>query len=643
MKPTTCFPAPVAVSLIRVLLLIVFMHWQAEASDGVRVKSHSKGLSWTNGMMALDHVANGQTMNLGYSNVFSGSTVVSLIRGSVSSSSGNIKHVWSDGGISKAECFQWLHPGNGSVEETSTSSWSNSEGAGVRISSRTAVDSIHGDTSYGPLTNAIGPADWPATTAWVMRRETIPGSSSTNRVCDYEEPGGEGECCGGCCEGGSGCSGGSTGSPPGYPYLEWTSDMLVTERVESELVAHGTNSANMVPYLLHVWATNIFAGEPIPPETMTVLGQTPDTNGYVLVLVPEGSTNDVTPTIPSINFNEDHYVHYRVGYASSKLLIVQVNRQDGEGHDRDLTDRHWVNWTGERVVAEARIQGQDLWAEAGYTMTTNSVQWTVAQHPATFGNYDPGASSNQLAPTFSLNLHDVSFCWLQPSSSRTLAAGAGITITGPGVNISKSASASCTFEVKRPEGVELSAIIPRAPHVDYGTIYGNTRTWLTLAELHPETPEADDEHGFIGQVNHPENIGQWGICQVVNLRDVIMYASGDGVTNQFTSLDQGFPYPFLEEVEPNAFKYVDSPSSPLPQGWMSYYRRDDMTNWLMFMPSGQDSCWVPVRQMQWWWWGNAYWSVVVTTNGGWAAGSGDKADNIQSVETVDHPVWNSIR
>ncbi|NJM55863.1 MAG: hypothetical protein HC841_08180 [Verrucomicrobiae bacterium] len=344
-----------------------------------------------------------------------------------------------------------------------------------------------------------------------------------------------------------------------------------------------------------------------------------------------------------IDFDADHFIGYGVAEASAKLEIERLNRSEDDGLPLNLTDRHWTNWTGERVLAATRTEGQSLWGQAGYSVGINNVQWTVAQHPATFGNYDPGAPTDQLTPGFPLDMGGISFCWLQASSSRTLAAAADITITGPGVNISQSASANCTFEVKRPEGVELSAIIPRAPHVDYGTIYGNTRTWLTLAELHPETPEADDEQGFIGQVNHPENIGQWGICQVVNLRDVIMYASGDGVTNQFTSLDQGFPYPFLEEVEPNAFKYVDSPSSPLPQGWISYYRRDDMTNWLMFMPSGQDSCWVPVRQMQWWWWGNAYWSVVVTTNGGWAAGSGDKADNIQSVETVDHPVWNSIR
>jgi len=156
--------------------------------------------------------------------------------------------------------------------------------------------------------------------------------------------------------------------------------------------------------------------------------------------------------------------------------------------------------------------------------------------------------------------------------------------------------------------------------------------------------DANGEYAVGAQTNwHPIKVtvptpfstaGDWGTCCIAQVIDnstgwescfgtpslytLEYYNSYDGINEEAqNALDGNFPYLFGSTADgtqistgytwtptPTSFGYSgDRPSEPLPNGldWIADSRTDSYTTWVMYLPPGTNSVYVPIWSMNWGW------------------------------------------
>jgi hypothetical protein len=430
--------------------------------------------------------------------------------------------------------------------------------------------------------------------------------------------------------------------------LRWEWRNTTEETASETIITSGSPRAGIAPvasntnreslWWIGVSATDLLTGQPIPSEQITIMGQTPDSQGSVFVMLNDGQWNDVTPGFGTLTSGQ-HHITAGVGAMRLPLELKTMELvwfDEGEAWDWaevTINDATRTNWVGAQVWAWMELANESELDNAGYAVF-KSHAWSVAQWPKTFGDYNPNAPSNQLSKPFTLTNSEINFFWLDKSPSETLAATMTVNIGSQ----SFSLSAETKFEVKRPEST-LSAVIQVQPHIDHGRIGNTVRNWLILGDLTPETPpDNDNVPGLVGSAGFDGTLGSWAICQIGSTSRTIVLNTGYTNTASPSGLDGGFPYPFSSNPSADLLFFEDAPAQALNSMMIFASASDTYYDYLMYRPA--IGSWVPIRMLTWAWDGEA----VYSPEWGWGTvpGSCYAPQPEPSVETIEHPVWNAV-
>jgi hypothetical protein len=225
-----------------------------------------------------------------------------------------------------------------------------------------------------------------------------------------------------------------------------------------------------------------------------------------------------------------------------------------------------------------------------------------------------------------------------------------------------TASCSTSFSVSRPTAVV---------NVSTGTVVAGSDA------AGQYVLEALNGFKFSGSVEIPPGFGQgtWAFLQVVNSGDSISatrpYGNFHQADNGKPYLDLHFPVPenydatgnpiySFNPTGPTTYSFTDSPSDvvSLPHNvWTSAWwhplwqtsvnilgelRNDSYTTYVMFLPPGTNSRWVPLKVVQWSWMGKVAAYDLVNQTAGWSliSHTDPKAGAIQDISTPPHQ-WSA--
>jgi len=211
-----------------------------------------------------------------------------------------------------------------------------------------------------------------------------------------------------------------------------------------------------------------------------------------------------------------------------------------------------------------------------------------------------------------LTASSVSFCWVDGGDGRQVQYTA--TIGG------QPYSANATFNVKRPTAQVTSTTGTVAVSSAWGYLalhYGTSATPGITFSRSITIPS-----GFSGTTQWVQLVSSTLRRRKLN-NGVWQRLQGTGV------LDTTYPYSANSST-------VDSPDTPLTSDYVEKTVQDSFKMWLMFMPSGSGSIWVPLRSVNWSWSGSASRSGTV-----WTLTSSSNTINPSDADSTTHPTWTS--
>ena len=153
-------------------------------------------------------------------------------------------------------------------------------------------------------------------------------------------------------------------------------------------------------------------------------------------------------------------------------------------------------------------------------------------------------------------------------------------------------------------------------------------------------------------------IGGWNFVQLITPgRHEVIYGIAEGmIKNGLLCLDNWYPYaPASAVTQPfpangNHFEGVDAPQNSLvsnPDQDDSVDFKDEFGVWLMYIPPGADSCYVPLRKIWWFWHGAANyqsWRVPqwLQTSGPPPSSPLDCLWDFDRPDYPSHPEWDHL-
>lgn len=340
----------------------------------------------------------------------------------------------------------------------------------------------------------------------------------------------------------------------------------------------------------------------------------------------EGKENAVKFTTKRYDENDNHCVTEN-GKACTVIVgaIKRAIAPAGGGSETfDLiTDTNKKVLPGQKIILKCELP----------TVTVQEYEWTLPG--TTFKDYVANQSTGTLTPLAAgdKNQQIVRFYWADTGDAREVKCR--VKVNNKWYDIKNK------VDVKKPTST-LTATIGEVKLNGAGDRCG----------LYPKAGQTDGL-SFTGKVEVPTGFaeGSWNWVQLVN--DGLQRKLANGTVergNNFGTyvLDNTYPYepPPYSAHPGTAGGYAtgeektnsDTPSSGLdPNTLQSKETHDNFQTFLMFLPPGEESRYVPVRKFTWWWKYKA-----TTTAGVWSVVAGSTGeDKTDSVETTSHPTWTA--
>lgn len=334
-------------------------------------------------------------------------------------------------------------------------------------------------------------------------------------------------------------------------------------------------------------------------------------------------TDDSTPPL-SITVTED----FNDGkgdypnFDSVVLYPVDITREvDGESTYKTINSKN---------KNDNLLPGQQVQLHLLNGSMASNVQWTIPDK--SFKDWTANEQTAKLTQleASDLNQQDVEFYWADSGSKDV-----SINFSWNGTPITLHKKLKCLKPVSK-----MSATV-------VGTISINSTS--TFAGLYGK----GDSNGmsYTGNVSLPSdytgdtNGGGWNWVQTVRSTIYIRFTSGRngvGTLNNQTVLDTDYPYaPYpLPTHYPLMSSNTDGdhPDTPLDNDMSRVFRFDDFQTYLMFLPPGGNSRYVPLQSANWYWYESL--KKINSKTNKWSFTSKD-ADAYTPQDTPVHPVWNN--
>ncbi len=289
---------------------------------------------------------------------------------------------------------------------------------------------------------------------------------------------------------------------------------------------------------------------------------------------------------------------------------VKILRTIGTGQPTEVTDLTADTIVGERIKLNTEILPTGITVSSHLWTLPGNVMKDFLVVPPTSTN--PTASTSQVVPVDSLTTANVDYVWYDGADARIVnykATVGGSQITG-----------KTNFNVKRPEA-SVTTLTPSQTAIDSVT---------GVLEIHLGTePRRDFGIRFSrSPFTTPSpftGVTQW--VQTIDSTVSVTTTMGQTGTDIRVGLDQCYPY------AGNTGSPTDSPGIGL-NGLRKINIDNKWKMYLMFKPSGDDSSWVSLREVNWRWRAEA--EII---NGNWILGPHTDPDNPQDSNTLDFPIW----
>lgn len=267
-------------------------------------------------------------------------------------------------------------------------------------------------------------------------------------------------------------------------------------------------------------------------------------------------------------------------------------------------------------------------------MGLTNVAWTI--DPKHLQNWQGSATKSTPTPT-DLTANPTKCFWYD-AGNKTVTLSGSVLVNGVAIGL---LPAQTTFNVLRPSHtITVIALGKVGADLDYGIPDANgTYQQVTVPTLHFGKPQlAHQGISFSASLDpnwsdgNPKQLIQW--VQVVTTdRELTTASNGVNHKLQGTGLDTTYPYS-------TDYYQTDSPSISTQFGYQSYsdvFVNDIFQMWLMYKPSGGDSCWVPLRVTTWEWGGDAT-PLTPPSAYAWVL-SRAKGKMDSEADTTSYPSW----
>lgn len=381
-----------------------------------------------------------------------------------------------------------------------------------------------------------------------------------------------------------------------------TTRQLVNNSKSTIIKLHtgGYNTTNEALFKLTFSGIDAAFGQITNFTGITICGSNLNSSGSVYLKFTDNTTNNITPVLPA------QYRDYTFNVTQIKAKL-RLKWWDGT----DFTDETHSILVGSQVNLTCVLEPNIL-AISNYT-------WGVP------GMHIAGYTATDAIGVVDTNViytnANVLFYWIEGGTSRQVQCQAELLINGA----TQFMTAKTFFGVQRPTAaINVQTL---------GTVRVDNNFYTGLLGLYLSGTNGIGMR-FIGATNFSG--GTWAWCQlatplirrVKNSTNIWYRATGSG-------LDKHFPYDASAlDANRNA---LDRPGMSILDGLAEVDIQDSFEMYLMFMPPGASSIWIPIRQVNWVWGGRA-----VPINGLWdlVPGTGYKSNNPPDFETFAHPQWS---
>lgn len=324
---------------------------------------------------------------------------------------------------------------------------------------------------------------------------------------------------------------------------------------------------------------------------------------------------------------------------SGSVIKIEIKRDIAGGTEQfdPITDANRNVLPGQKMILRADVQGLPEGATPSYVWKTLPGKvfedWTADQDRAT------------LTEIYSddLDQQNINFYWADTGDGRKVQVS--VTVNA------KTADAEATFNTNLPTSI-LRVTQLGASRINTA---GDT---LGLYGVPAINPDGDPNPGieWVGAVSTPTDFtgGRFNFVQLAKSNYRKVGTDGEvhhGYLDGILRLDTTYPYeprPYTSHPG-TAGSYLasgvghsesDSPSMPLGADEQTYNVRLDFKTYLMFLPPGEDSRYVPLRMFTW-----AYGAIVNKGAAGWVRQEGSAIQESNPPKEAlapsesKHPTW----
>ena len=350
---------------------------------------------------------------------------------------------------------------------------------------------------------------------------------------------------------------------------------------------------------------------------------------------------------PSANVNNDGASQAGVAYEAS-IVPVTIN----------LAGTTVVN--NQQEILPGQMCSASLSLPAGFICThcTWSVSGTIHKQWLVTVTQNPPDSNSQL-----IDVPAAAWQWQNPNTPPT-----AVTPTSPSwywdeTEKETPETVSCNAAILAPDGTMLQTTVTQ--YVDQkipvnqdleGTLgveavtnsfWTTPKKWVLCME-NSNFPGLE-KAGIVFQIQAgmppPFAAGQ---IEMIQMLGVTITETAAAPPSQTTTLISGYGvdtwYPYYEAIA-DGIEHLnnDSPYTPLYDQYNEYFLSEDFVDYLMFLPPGAGSQWVPLRLMKWGW---SDPPIVTMPKGGWenwpAGASPGQPYYVPQVLTNGYPSWTRI-
>jgi len=288
-------------------------------------------------------------------------------------------------------------------------------------------------------------------------------------------------------------------------------------------------------------------------------------------------------------------------------------------------------------------------------LTGGTFNWSVSNGDP-FGNYTADQTIGHFTAAWPTTTNPTGFYFKTPVISSTTSQPTPVTVTCsahlnvpagalPAAGLDVAQNRTCTAEP--PASATLGAAIGSV------SLQGTPPNLIGLGGVtDPTWFPGDVGIAWEGSVTTPpaftaSGTGNWTFVQLVTASRyrVKQGASQSFVKNGQLCLDNWYPYDGTFAADGQHTKRVDSPSAALSsnsQALDSVNARDSFGTWLMYLPPGGDSRYVPIRKIKWFWYGAASRSTTAPYDWKMTSLLTDRGWSFDGAPYPPHPEWSVV-